>query len=631
MRVLLLGLWLCLSACLTESGLQVRTLVDGRNLTLKTQSQTVPRKGWQPGGLAVGQEGQIYVSDVENHRILHITATGVVTVLTGSGQAGWQDGPAEQARFERPQDLLLTPQGGLLVADTGNRCLRHISPQGQVSTLKTTADLKLQGPQSLALGNHSELFLSDAPSSRILAVGQTPALRVQLPPGVLPSSLHIDDHGQLLWADLQGIWRLNPAGQREWLLPLQRELQRIGDFLSDGQGGYFITDAYLHRLVHWQPGKPLRIIAGGPLPGHHDGPGPSARFHFPTALARGPAGEIYLADTRNSRICRVRIQAAGPAEVSTLARSGTQGFGERPNQEDLSLPHGIVYDPRQDAMLVSDYLHHRLMRIQRDGQALPWLTPEALPGEPLVLPAGLALGPDGSLYISSSGRHRIHKVSPSGKIQILAGEGRPGFKDGQGKAAAFYLPFGLAVGPDHTVYVADQGNHAIRAISPEGHVRTLAGNGQAGAQEGKGADARFYYPSGIAWHPQGYLLVADSWNHRICKLTLDGQVSTLIGSPASLHPLEVEDGLYVPEGLAVTPAGEVLIADSWNHRIRAWKPGSGLRTLAGSGRFWSFNQGFMDGRGAQARFNQPKALSLGPEGSLLVADTGNHSIRILTP
>ncbi|MGE3728034.1 MAG: hypothetical protein AB7I41_20935, partial [Candidatus Sericytochromatia bacterium] len=217
------------------------------------------------------------------------------------------------------------------------------------------------------------------------------------------------------------------------------------------------------------------------------------------------------------------------------------------------------------------------------------------------------------------------------------GSGQVGLKDGKGKAAQFYLPFGLAVGPDNTVYVADQGNHAIRKIAPDGSVTTLAGNGEAGWRDAIGPAARLNKPSGVALHPDGSLWVADSWNHRIRKISPTGHVSTVVGEKVPGQPdFEPQrdhlNSLYVPEGLTINPLGEVFIADSWNHRIRKWSPQtSRLQTLAGNGKYLNFGGGFADGRGPDAYFSQPKGIALGPQGQLLVADTGNHRIRILEP
>lgn len=632
---------LLLASCRAEpqSDWQVRTVVNGQFLKLAKSSPTadMPRKGWQPEGLAVSAEGLVYVSDRENHRILRITPTGVVQEHAGNGEAGEQDGIGDKARFRNPAGLSLGSDGQLYLADSGNHVLRQISANGEVKTVALSRQIEFKTPFSVLAGPDKSLYVADSASGRIFSLTDQLKQVLQTAPTLLPEALAPASPGRLLYADLQGLWRLEQNASRTLLRRHDSQLLRVRSLISDGKNGYFLSDPYLHRVLHWVPGAALEVIAGGPDAGQKDGKPEEARFAFPGSLAQGPAGELYLADTRNNRICKLTPNAQGKYQVSTLARSGTQGFGERRAGEDLSLPHGVIYDSRTQTYIVSDYLHNRLFKISAEGIATPWFEPSETHGEPLVLPAGLAQGPDGSIYVSGSGRHRIHKISPEGKISVLAGSGQVGFKDGKGKAAQFYLPFGLAVGPDNSVYVADQGNHAIRKIASDGTVTTLAGNGESGWQDAQGSAARFNKPSGVALHPDGSLWVADSWNHLIRKITPQGQVSTAVGEKvpgqADFDPQkDQQNSLYVPEGLVINAAGEVYIADSWNHRIRKWDPQtSRLQSLAGNGKFLNFGAGFADGRGQVAHFSQPKGVGLGPQGQVLVADTGNNRIRIMEP
>ena len=106
---------------------------------------------------------------------------------------------------------------------------------------------------------------------------------------------------------------------------------------------------------------------------------------------------------------------------------------------------------------------------------------------PLAEPFGIAIGPDGAIYVSEGGDScAIRRVTPDGDVQLLAG-GRRGFADGRGAAAAFDTPSHLAVGPDGALYVADTGNHAIRRVTPDGEVSTIAGDGTPGGGDGPGA------------------------------------------------------------------------------------------------------------------------------------------------
>src|SRR6195952_5062405 len=137
---------------------------------------------------------------------------------------------------------------------------------------------------------------------------------------------------------------------------------------------------------------------------------------------------------------------------------------------------------------------------------------------------GLALAPHGTLYVSDAGdSDRIRAVSAGGVVTTLAG-GAEGFQDGQGAAARFDTPSGLALDATGNLYVADTGNHAIRKVTPDGVVTTLAGTGAPGWRDGPGAQAQFDGPMGVAIDAAGRVIVADAYNDRIRAIAPDGQV-----------------------------------------------------------------------------------------------------------
>jgi sugar lactone lactonase YvrE len=131
-----------------------------------------------------------------------------------------------------------------------------------------------------------------------------------------------------------------------------------------------------------------------------------------------------------------------------------------------------------------------------------------------TVPQGAAVASDGTLYVADLGNHRIRRISRDGVVTTFAGSSA-GYADGVGTAAKFNQPHGLALGPDGTIYVADKNNHRIRAITPDGVVKTLAGSGSPGGNDGTGASAGFNFPNGLALGPDGTLYVADNGNHRV--------------------------------------------------------------------------------------------------------------------
>jgi sugar lactone lactonase YvrE len=193
-------------------------------------------------------------------------------------------------------------------------------------------------------------------------------------------------------------------------------------------------------------------------------------------------------------------------------------------------------------------------------------------------------------------------------------------------------PFGSVI-LKRKVYVADSGNHTIRRIDwilsfeacPQGRtVTTLAGNpGHPGFADGTGSAARFDTPRGIATAKDGSIYVSDSGNHVIRKITPDGVVTTVAGTPGVAGSDDTH--LNTPTGIDVDDSGNVFFVDTFNHVIRELTPDGKLTTVAGT----LGVSGFADGDASTAKFNAPVGLKVAPDGSLVVADTGNNVIRRL--
>ena len=209
-------------------------------------------------------------------------------------------------------------------------------------------------------------------------------------------------------------------------------------------------------------------------------------------------------------------------------------------------------------------------------------------------------------------------------VDTLAGS-TSGFADGAGAAAKFYYLFGVAADAAGNIYVGDSNNQRIRKISPDGTVGTLAGSGSPGCADGVGAAASFDYPYGVTVDSAGNLYVADHSAHRLRKITPDGTVSTLAGSTSGFADgAGAAASFDSPTGVTVDAAGNVFVADTNNERIRKITPNGTVSTLAGSG-----HPGSIDGVGATASFNSPLGVAVDAAGNLLVADCDNHRIRRL--
>ncbi|TDK23747.1 gluconolaconase [Luteimonas aestuarii] len=212
------------------------------------------------------------------------------------------------------------------------------------------------------------------------------------------------------------------------------------------------------------------------------------------------------------------------------------------------------------------------------------------------------------------------------RIDPLAGDGHRGARDGHVFAARFDEPWGLVRAADGSLFVSDGGEaNRIRRVAPDGEVTTFAGSTE-GFADGSGGEARFHTPSSLAIDRDGNLYVADSGNHAIRKITRNGVVTTLAGNGrAGFRDGDAASAqFHAPMGVAVDDAGRVYVADTWNDRIRVITPEGRVRTLAGGGR-----PEHVDGPGVVARFDTPTALALAQDGSLWIADTGNGALRRL--
>jgi sugar lactone lactonase YvrE len=207
--------------------------------------------------------------------------------------------------------------------------------------------------------------------------------------------------------------------------------------------------------------------------------------------------------------------------------------------------------------------------------------------------------------------------------------GPPGSADGTGSAAGFYFPSGIAVTTAGNLFVADQQNQTIRKVTKKGVVTTLAGTAAVtGTANGTGSAARFYYPFGIAVTTAGNLFVADTYNHTIRKITSTGIVTTFAGSAGNSGSIDGTGSaarFNFPFGIAVSTAGNLFVADTQNNTIRKVTSAGVVTTLAGSG-----VTGNVDGTGSAARFWGPEGVYADTAGNVFVADTRNQTIRKVT-
>ncbi|MGH9046388.1 MAG: hypothetical protein ACRDVW_03635 [Acidimicrobiales bacterium] len=269
---------------------------------------------------------------------------------------------------------------------------------------------------------------------------------------------------------------------------------------------------------------------------------------------------------------------------------------------------GVALDV-DGAAVVSDSASGTIWRIDGDGTARPMMgtaVRHELSAEPLGLstPAGLALSPDGSMFVTDTSGHRVCALSLDGRFRVVAGSAN-GYRDGPAHEALFRFPSDVAFGPEGSCYVADTGNDRIRRISLDGIVSTLAGS-IYDYGNGHGPHGRFRRPGALDVDADGVCYVADTGNNAIRQITPDGEVTTLAGAPGGGdrdgHRRGV--GLRWPTGLAVGVDGSVWVVDHGNGRLRYITPdGTSTTHLQLSAPFW------------------PTAVAMSADGAVIVAGT----------
>jgi DNA-binding beta-propeller fold protein YncE len=336
----------------------------------------------------------------------------------------------------------------------------------------------------------------------------------------------------------------------------------------------------------------VEALAGQEGPGgFRDGAGAQALFLGPTGVAVTPLGQVVVADTGNNRIRLIDVDRE--RTVRTLAGNGLPGL--------------------------------------RDGE-----------GEQAMFrrPTGVAVGPEGAIYVADSDNHNIRRLEQDGtgwRVSTYAGGMRQaGYRDGPAEDARFRRPTALAMDALGNLYVADQAGNRIRMVTAgTRQVVTVAGTGRAGfADSPSGLQAIFNNPSALSVGPAGELYVLDA-NQRVRRVSADAvrSVTTLAGRERG--PLGFADGrgdearFRAQMGMAVTASGEVLLADTANYRIRKLVPGkdaatSQVYTLAGSGLL-----GTRLGTGDVADIVAPTGLAVAPNGSVVISDSGNNVVRVM--
>ena len=358
-----------------------------------------------------------------------------------------------------------------------------------------------------------------------------------------------------------------------------------------GDGTLYLANSGRHQIVRLTVGGELLAVAGTGEKGSFDGSRGSAVFSLPASMALSPDGALIVADQSGSVLRRVTLARSGEEEAIPLA-----SHDPLPHMPGVLVEvFGSMGDVDQGALF--------------------------------SVPEGMALDGSGNLIVAGRAANAIHAIAPDGTVSTLAGTGEAGSRDGPCDTAQFNAPTAVAVDAVGAIYVAEFGTSAIRRITRDCVVTTVAG-GEDGYRDGPASRALFLRPRAIAFDGEGGLLIADTENALIRRLGPDGQVTTIAGNPAQAgggNPRSRDGRAELarfahPTGLAVDSEGNVFFTDS-NEAIRKMDNSGFVSTVLRT-------PDYFEGGALSGFFGD---LAAGPDGELYIADSGYSRILRLAP
>lgn len=394
---------------------------------------------------------------------------------------------------------------------------------------------------------------------------------------------------------------------------------------ADGAGGFYIASNQ-NRVYHVSAGGILTILAGTGTVGFSgdNGAAPSAQFNYIQGVAADRAGNVYISDSKNSRIRKI-----SPAGVITTF-AGTGAFGPGGDggpavSARLSAPRGLAVD-RTGNLFIADAGNNAIRMVTPAGI----ITTIAGTSAQLNNPVAVAVDGSGNVLIADQHNNRIRMVTAGGVIETLAGT-VSGFGGDGGPAAASRLsgPTGVTVDSAGNVWIADTGNNRIRVVAPDHIISTAAGTGTGGftGDGGPAVSAQLATPIDVSADAAGNVFIADQGNYRIRRVDPARVIDSMAGmSDDGGRAMAAQ--LFFPNSIAADAAGNVYIADTDIHRIRKITPDGTDMIVAGNGTGGFSGDG---GSAASAQLHYPAGVTVDSTGNLFIADTANQRIRKVTP
>ncbi len=647
-----------------------------------------------PYSIAIDGSGNKFIVGADAQVVFKVNAAGLLTVVAGNGLPGYSGdgGPATSASLNYPTGLAVDGPGNLFISDYGNDRVRRVdAATGIITTVAGTGspippygvggngdggpatDAYLNFPDAVAIDGHGNLFIADTLNYVIRKVDATtqiittvagngnygfsgdngPATSASL---TTPLAVTVDGSGNLFINDISRIRRVDAATHIITTVAGNGMLGFSGDngpatnaslaypgFLAlDARGNLFIADTDNFRIRRVDAATHIiTTVAGNGTPAFSgdNGPATNATLNYPQAVGVDDSGNLFIADTFNSRLRRVD---AGTQVIATVAGNGTPGDNGPATNASLWFPQAVAVDGSGN-LFIADTSNFRIRRVDATTRFITTVAGNGQYGfsgdngpatsASLSYAFAVALDGSGNLFIADTFNSRIRRVDAATQvITTVAGNGWGGFGGDNGPATSANInhPYGIAVDASGNLFIADTYNQRIRRVDAATQIITTVAGGGSGGDGGPATSASFIYPQGVAVDGSGNLFIADTGNWRIRKVNANTAIITTIagggstvfyaaGGPATSAQLPY------PEGLAVDASGNVYFADAWVNGVYRLDASTGfLFMAAGNGEYGFGGDG---GLATQATLASPGDVTLGPAGNLLIADTNNNRIR----
>ena len=596
-------------------------------------------------GITLDQKGNVYITMREHNIISRIDTKGMMTRYAGSGESGFSGdgGPAIKANFKTPAGLAFDPEGNLYIADRENHRVRKIDTSGNISTFAgigkagfsgdggPAVRAKLNLPSGLVADEKGNLYISDRSNDRIRVVDKKGVIRTYAGTGV---------------AGFQG--DAGPA--------LKAQLDKPFGIALDEAENLYIADRNNNRVRKVSPEGIITTVAGdgGFFFMGDNGPAYRASVAAPTGVAVDKKGNLYIADRNNNRIRLVDKLGM----IRTVAGTGQQdynGESETARETNLYLPFGLTVDSN-DNLLVIDRSHYRIRRIEPKsgkvetvaGNGLKLFAGDGGPatGATLSFPHGMFVDKNDNLIFSDKGHYRIRKITPTGIISTIGGNGRRGNVGNNIPAleANVYNVTTIIQNPVGDAFMSSPSGFVsiIRRLDAKGiihdYIDTASPKYREAIQKSKykglvqtGAVATITQFSDITFDPKGNLFISDRMNHQIRKIDINGNISTIAGTGDSDYYGDggpaLEAAFRDPNSLASDKQGNIYIAEAANNRIRKIDTKGIVTTVAGNGEHADSGDG---GPALQAGIRSMDDIAISPEGELHILGTNTHKVRKIT-